>query len=91
MNVIEAIEKRRSIRKFTLSPIPRDDIKMTINSGMQAPSAKNRKPWRFVIIQDAARKGMLDAVQKWLEREGGGSGFAGERETTLVMHARPWR
>ena len=66
--VIEAINKRRSIRSYEPKPIPRDVINTIIEAGNQAPSRgreeKGRKeflfqPWRFVVVEDPEFKQKL--------------------------------
>jgi nitroreductase len=49
---IEVIFKRRSIRKYTERAVDPEDLKKILEAGMAAPSAKNRQPWHFVLIQD---------------------------------------
>ena len=49
LNIIFA---RRSIRQYTGQPISEADIESLLQAGMAAPSASNRKPWRFVAITD---------------------------------------
>ncbi len=52
MNVSQAIEGRRSIRKYRQASIPREQIEEILTAGMMAPSACNTRPWRFVVVQD---------------------------------------
>lgn len=58
MNVSEAIRKRRSIRKYVKCDMPENDIKMILEAGMMAPSAKNTRSWEFVVLKsnDAKQK-----------------------------------
>ena len=49
---MDAIYKRRSIRKFTAESVPEEVITELIRAGMNAPSAGNEQPWHFVIIDD---------------------------------------
>ena len=58
--MISAIYNRRSIRKFLNTPILKQDIVEIIQSGIKAPSSKNRKPWKFVVMQDREKEEMLD-------------------------------
>lgn len=51
MQLMEAINKRRSIRIFEPGEINDEDIRQIIESGTLAPSAKNRQPWYFYIIK----------------------------------------
>ena len=55
VGVVEAIARRRSIRNFKDTPIPRESIEKLLAAAVLAPSAKNRQPWRFVVLQGAAR------------------------------------
>ena len=59
MGVAEAAAKRRSIRAFGPNPIPRADLEAIFDVTRLAPSAWNRQPWRFVVVEDAARKAQL--------------------------------
>jgi len=56
MNVFEAIRTRRSIRKYRPEPIPDGKLNMILEAARLAPSAGNRQPWRFIVVQDADRK-----------------------------------
>lgn len=49
---MEAILKRRSIRKFTNQSISDEIIKQLLEAGMAAPSAGNEQPWQFVVITE---------------------------------------
>ncbi|MCG2722704.1 MAG: nitroreductase family protein [Thermodesulfovibrionales bacterium] len=52
----EAIEKRRSIRKFKPDPVPDEVIKALLDAARLAPSGCNAQPWRFKIAKDTATK-----------------------------------
>jgi len=52
----EAIEKRRSIRKFKPDPVPDEFIKALLDAARLAPSGCNAQPWRFKLIKDTATK-----------------------------------
>lgn len=55
----EAIEKRRSIRKFKQDPIPENDLFEVLNAARLAPSGCNAQPWRFKVVKDKKTKIML--------------------------------
>ncbi len=59
MDVFEAIRTRRSIRKYRQEPIPDEKLESIFEAARLAPSAGNRQPWRFVVVQDADRKKAL--------------------------------
>ena len=52
MNTLEAIAARRSIRRFKSDPIPDEALRAILTAATQAPSGKNRQPWRFVVVTD---------------------------------------
>jgi nitroreductase len=59
LNTKEAIEKRRSIRKYKPDPIPDEHIRELLNSARLAPSGCNAQPWRFKIVKEADVKAKL--------------------------------
>ncbi|MDE7210328.1 MAG: nitroreductase family protein [Lachnospiraceae bacterium] len=67
--MIQAIAERRSIRRYTDKDVPRRMIEEIIQAGILAPSAKNRQPWKFVVVTGNAKTKMLAAMQKGLARE----------------------
>ena len=50
--VINAILKRRSIRRYSGKPVNKSDVELLLKAGMYAPSARNEQPWHFIIIDD---------------------------------------
>ncbi len=57
--LLDAILQRRSIRQFRPEPVAREVIELLLTAAIWAPSAHNRQPWRFAVVQDAARKSQL--------------------------------
>ena len=53
MEILEGILTRRSVRKYTDETIPREKAEELIRYGMYAPSARNKQPWHFVLLNDA--------------------------------------
>jgi len=62
LNTKEAIEKRRSIRKFKPESISDEIIMALLNSARLAPSGCNAQPWRFKIVKDAETKRKLQTI-----------------------------
>ena len=56
MTVMEAIESRRSIRKYTEKPVEREKLQQIAEAMRQAPSARNRQEWRFIFVEDAQKR-----------------------------------
>src|SRR4030042_63677 len=59
MDVFEAIKNRRSIRKYLPENIPKEKLETVLEAARLAPSAANRQPWRFVIVQNEDKKQAL--------------------------------
>lgn len=69
MDIFDAIQGRKSIRKFKPTPVPDEDIKKILDAGRLAPSANNSQPWRFVVIRDMELlKKMADAAREMVDR-----------------------
>lgn len=52
MEAIQAIMSRRSIRRYTDKKIPDKTIITLLKAAMNAPSAHNRQPWHFIVVDD---------------------------------------
>lgn len=89
MNTLDAISQRRSIRRFKDTPVPRAMIEKILEAATRAPSAKNRQPWRFVVLQGAAKDRlaqlMLEGAAR-LKAMGEDSGSC-EWSARVVAHA----
>ena len=64
--VIEAIKKRRSIRRFDERKVDKEVIEEIIQAGRFAPSAQNRQPWRFIVITN---RGVIDELSLLIKEE----------------------
>lgn len=55
----EAIERRRSIRKFRSDPIADRILTELLDAARLAPSGCNAQPWRFKVVKDSETKRRL--------------------------------
>lgn len=78
--MISAIYDRRSIRKFSDAPIPKEDMIEIIQSGIKAPSSKNRQPWKYIVVQGREKEEMLEVFRRGISRE--------ENERALLPQSR---
>ena len=62
METKKVIEERRSIRGFKQEGISKDIVEDILNCGRLAPSAKNRQPWYFVILQNDMKNKIADLM-----------------------------
>jgi nitroreductase len=52
MEIFEAILTRRSIRKYSSDKIPEKTVEHLLRAAMYAPSAVNKQPWQFILIDE---------------------------------------
>jgi len=62
MDVREAIQKRRSIRRFKPDTVSDELIQQILESARLAPSGSNTQPWRFIVIKDAETRQKLQTA-----------------------------
>jgi len=70
MDALEAIRKRRSVRKYTGEAIPREDLEKIVDAGRLAPTGWNRQPWDFIVITDEEMIQKLKIVAQWMDKAG---------------------
>lgn len=58
-SLLDLLKSRRSIRRYTSHPIPSAYIESILEAGQWSPSAHNRQPWRFAVIQSVEAKTRL--------------------------------
>ncbi len=71
--LLEAIEKRRSIRSYTGEPLEKWQIENIVKAFMYAPSAMNYRPCHLIVVQDRETLKKLSRATPWakmLERAG---------------------
>lgn len=52
MDVVKAIESRKSIRKFTAESVSDEALHAVLSAGLQAPTAQDKRPFHFVVLRD---------------------------------------
>jgi nitroreductase len=59
MELFEAIENRRSIRRYKPDPVDDKKIEAILEAGRWAPSWSNTQCWRFIVVRDPQVKSRL--------------------------------
>ena len=65
----EVIRTRRSVRSFDSRPIEPEKLDRVLELATKAPSAGNKQPWRFIVVQDEAHRkeiARLALDQMWI-------------------------
>lgn len=58
-NFRKVLESRRSVRKFTDTPIPNEVLDACLDLALLAPNSSNLQPWTFYVVQDTSKKKQL--------------------------------
>jgi nitroreductase len=59
VEVFEAIRNRRSIRRFTDQPLPKDALDKLLEAARWAPCGGNLQRWRFVVVTSPSTKELI--------------------------------
>ncbi len=80
MDVIAAIQRRFSVRKYGPYELEDEKLKRVLEAARLAPSARNVQEWRFVVVRDPEmREALVDAAN--------GQQFIGEAPAVIVACA----
>ncbi|MGM0423520.1 MAG: nitroreductase [Thermodesulfobacteriota bacterium] len=60
MQVMQAIQDRRSIRGFKPDPVPKEMLQQILQAAVRAPSAMNSQPWEFTVLAGSALQKIQD-------------------------------
>ncbi|MCD6291000.1 MAG: nitroreductase family protein [Anaerolineae bacterium] len=58
---------RRSIREYTPEPVSDEDVQALLEAAMAAPSARNTKPWHFIVVRDRETLDRLSRTHKFAD------------------------
>jgi len=56
-----AVASKRDQREYAERPVPEDAVRRILDAGRIAGSAKNRQPWRFLVLGD---RGLVERVAR---------------------------
>ncbi len=65
MNFNEVVNNRRSARLFTDDEVSKEQLLSIISSGSVAPSARNRQPWKFYVLNDEEKDHIMNMLFEW--------------------------
>lgn len=62
---LDAIFNRRSVRKFTDEKLTDEQITALLKAAMHAPSARNFRPWEFIVVTDKEKMKEIMKVHQY--------------------------
>lgn len=80
--MLEAIRKRRSIRKFKKKEVEEKKLKEILKAAMFAPSAMRLRPWEIIVVRNPETKEKLAKATPFC-------GFVKDAPVVLVIAAKP--
>ncbi len=84
VKVLEAIYSRHASREYTQRKVEPDLIDTLLNAAVRAPSAMNKQPWAFVVIQDSRFLAQLNLQAKEFLRQSRTWRLASEHSRGLI-------
>ena len=81
MELIDIMQKRRSIRKYTDEHIPEDKLEMILQAALLAPTSMDRKPCEFYAVTDRDTLRALASAKK------AGAGVLADAAAAIVVAA----
>lgn len=64
---MDAIRKRRSVRKYKSDPVPDEEIQYVLEAARLAPSWANNQCWKFVVVKDEeVKEELARAGNEWI-------------------------
>lgn len=74
MDVLEAIEARKSIRAFTDQAVEKETLERILEISQRAPSGTNTQPWHVYVCTGEAQQAISDDVLE-MARSGAGKSY----------------
>lgn len=69
MEALEAIRKRRSIRRYAEDAIiPKADLEIIVDAGRLAATGSNRQPWEFIVVTKRTMLEQFKAAGVWITK-----------------------
>lgn len=59
VELLDMLRERRSIRRYSAEPVPRELVEELLDAATWAPSSHNRQPWRFCVLVDGTVRDSL--------------------------------
>ena len=92
---IDLVTHRTSCRAYEPGPVPRKDLELMLEAARLAPSACNKQPWRFVVVEAEAvrlrlvNEAFLAGIQMKWAANAGAIVVLGMEKSTLTHKVAP--
>lgn len=80
MSLLEIMQSRRSVRKYTDEKISEENMTAIIQAGLLSASSKGKRPWELIVVRDK------DMLKKMADcRDGAANMLAGADAAVVVI------
>lgn len=62
MEIYQCIRSRVTVREFKPAPVPPRVVNKMLRAARWAPSARNRQPWQFIVVQDRQTLSQIGSI-----------------------------
>ena len=73
MNIIAALETRKSVRAYLDKPVAKDKIAAVLRAASHAPSGSNAQPWQVAVVTGKKRDELAEKMESAFREEGPGA------------------
>ncbi|MGD0644004.1 MAG: nitroreductase family protein [Candidatus Bathyarchaeia archaeon] len=64
MDLYEAVERRRTVRKFQSKPVEEEKLTRVLAAGLKAPTHNHLREWEFILLKDFEQREKVVAAAK---------------------------
>lgn len=68
MELLEAINRRRTVRDFSKEEVPFEIIEKSLEAGLKAPSYNHLKQWDFILVKEQNVRLALTQTEEMIEK-----------------------
>jgi nitroreductase len=68
MELLEAINRRRTVRDFSKEEVPFEIIERSLEAGLKAPSYNHLKQWDFILVKEQNIRLALTQTEEMIEK-----------------------
>jgi len=72
MNVIDALQQRKSTRAFLPRPVDKEKIVTILQAARHAPSGTNAQPWQVAVVSGKKKDELTNAMERAFRENGPG-------------------
>lgn len=63
MNVIEALEHRKSVRAYLDKPVSNDTLRTLLEAAKHSPSGTNTQPWQVAVVTGDSKQALQEKIE----------------------------